>query len=293
MDDEYKQYIKDLILSCWKQDDADIIEAVDTAHAEEQEDDEHMMPFNGCEMFNCAGVTLLTVPPPVPMPSTQSDELPSTQAAPLPSTQSASTQDWASTQSSSFDTQCTQEQEIRADRMKPSEVWKLHHDYYKNYAVTDRIPGDTSKNRIDPMGVDAINAALLEWQEESGRGDLDMPSWVDWHWDLRCRLIDQRLLTTRHCWDVTRSHMKNVLKKRIDDWTRSFDEPDATTKTLQREHYDLRPYEPVQTTLQREAADRERVATKAKKKTKESDIADEVSEKKRRADKRRTLKDVD
>ena len=57
----------------------------------------------------------------------------------------------------------------------------------------------------------AVDEAVATWQEEH---KVPGPP-TDWFWDLRCKLIDQNLLSTLNCWDICRSRAKAVRAEKI------------------------------------------------------------------------------
>ena len=72
-------------------------------------------------------------------------------------------------------------------------------------------PKDT-RLKVDPEAHTAIWMALLEWQVTNYNGG-SRPSHCEWYWDLRCKLIDKKLLSRSHCWDVCRNSVRDHLKR--------------------------------------------------------------------------------
>ena len=105
-------------------------------------------------------------------------------------------------------------------RAKPKAVARdvdvQNHHYYQRYEV-DKIPGIHRKTPVDPDAHVEMERALANWQAAENKTTLEQPFGKPWYWNMRCNLIDRNLLTRSHCWDVCRSHIGRVIRKRVYD----------------------------------------------------------------------------
>ena len=94
----------------------------------------------------------------------------------------------------------------------PRDVAAAKKEYYDKYQPPETCGLFHQKTKLDPCAHTKIESATREEQQRAGLPDGTLPS-KDFFWDLRCQLIDEKLLSKYNCWDVCRSHMKNLLNK--------------------------------------------------------------------------------
>ena len=99
---------------------------------------------------------------------------------------------------------------VQGRRLTPQQVAKQKEAYYAKYNPPQG--GSHQKSRKDPRADQQIEAAVVKYQHNHDLEEDVLPP-KDFFWDLRCQLIDEGLVSQHNCWDVCRSHMKNMLKK--------------------------------------------------------------------------------
>lgn len=84
------------------------------------------------------------------------------------------------------------------------------------YAPYDPPEGGSGlrKHYVPPQAHAWMEAALWEWQNETGANPWEKPLPNKWYWDRRLECINAGLITCEHSWDVVRSWLKLVCDAR-------------------------------------------------------------------------------
>ena len=83
--------------------------------------------------------------------------------------------------------------------------------YYDKYSYLGAGMG--KKEKPSPGAHEAIWSAFQVWKLENSKEGSEKPPTGVWYWDLRCRLIDEHLLSRFHNWDFCRTSLRSQILK--------------------------------------------------------------------------------